>query len=446
MSSGVVSTDQRGKHEAPNKIGPLVRNSIREHIQKFPCIDSHYSRNKSNRRYLGSHLNISKMYQLFYEECTEKKMNQTEIAKQWLYAEIFNTEFNLSFKEPDNDTCDSCDEFLVKLKDAGSVEERNELQKSYEAHLRDADDRYNYKRKDKEEFRARTNSKMITVDLQKCLATPLLQNSQSFYSLKLWTFNYTVYDASDKSASCFVWDESVSGRGGNEMASCLMRYISDLPDSIESVVIWSDNCPSQNRNQQMILCYFYLLMIKPSLKCIEHKFLLRGHTHMEADTIHARIEKQIKSLLQFQICTPWDWQQLIRLCGPNVAVVEMETGNFKNFNNLQGSTFQSKKKTTTKKTFFVSKVVHIKFIKEKPGMMYFKTSFSQEEFDQIDYSYNRDSRRITRQLATLLNIRNGPKPISTKKYRDLQKLLKWVPKRFHDYYNQLCHEAVEEDN
>nr|CAH7732156.1 unnamed protein product [Callosobruchus chinensis] len=266
MSSGVVSTDQRGKHEAPNKIGPLVRNSIREHIQKFPCIDSHYSRNKSNRRYLGSHLNISKMYQLFYEECTEKKMNQTEIAKQWLYAEIFNTEFNLSFKEPDNDTCDSCDEFLVKLKDAGSVEERNELQKSYEAHLRDADDRYKYKRKDKEEFRARTNSKMITVDLQKCLATPLLQNSQSFYSLKLWTFNYTVYDASDKSASCFVWDESVSGRGGNEMASCLMRYISDLPDSIESVVIWSDNCPSQNRNQQMILCYFYLLMIKPSPK------------------------------------------------------------------------------------------------------------------------------------------------------------------------------------
>nr|CAH7720069.1 unnamed protein product [Callosobruchus chinensis] len=66
-----------------------------------------------------------------------------------------------------------------KLKDAGSVEERNELQKSYEAHLRDADDRYKYKRKDKEEFRARTNSKMITVDLQKCLATPLLQNSQS---------------------------------------------------------------------------------------------------------------------------------------------------------------------------------------------------------------------------------------------------------------------------
>nr|CAH7730360.1 unnamed protein product [Callosobruchus chinensis] len=93
-------------------------------------------------------------------------------------------------------------------------------------------------------------------------------------------------------------------------------------------------------------------------------------------------------------------------------------------------------KTTTNETFFVSKVVHIKFIKEKPGMMYFKTSFSQEEFDQIDYSYNRDSRRITRQIGdpcisdvpTLLNIRNGPKPISTKKYRDLQKLLKWVPK------------------
>ncbi|CAH1959018.1 unnamed protein product [Acanthoscelides obtectus] len=452
LSSGVVIPDQRGKHEPPNKIGPEVRNIIREHIQKFPCVDSHYSRNKSQRRYLGSHLSISKMYQCFYEECIEKKLSQAEIPKQWLYADIFNTEFNLSFKEPDNDTCDTCDEFLIKLKDAGSVEERNELQKKYEAHLLDADNRYKYKRKDKEGARAQPGIKMITVDLQKCLATPLLKNCQSFYSLKLWTFNYTIYDATDKSADCFVWDESVAGRGGNEMASCMMRYILDLPNSIERIIIWSDNCPSQNRNQQMIMCYSYLLMMKPSLKCIEHKFLLRGHTHMEADTVHARIEKQIKSLPQFQICTPWDWQQLIRLCGPNIAVKEMETDNFKNFNDLQGCIFQSKKKTVTNQTFFVSKVVHMKFLAETPGVMHFKTKFCQENFEQIDY--HRVNRRSTRQLnnpstsslPTLLPIRNDPKPISTKKYTDLQKLLKWVPQRFHGYYKNLRHEAVHEDD
>ncbi|CAH2009096.1 unnamed protein product [Acanthoscelides obtectus] len=45
----------------------------------------------------------------------------------------------------------------------------------------------------------------------------------------------------------------------------------------------------------MIVNYFYILqIISPSLKCIIHKFLPRGHTHMEADHIHALIERVIK--------------------------------------------------------------------------------------------------------------------------------------------------------
>nr|CAH7720068.1 unnamed protein product [Callosobruchus chinensis] len=71
MSSGVVSTDQRGKHEAPNKIGPLEQKQqalLRKPSQYFKDVP------------------------VILRECTEKKMNQTEIAKQWLYAEIFNTD------------------------------------------------------------------------------------------------------------------------------------------------------------------------------------------------------------------------------------------------------------------------------------------------------------------------------------------------------------------
>ncbi|KAJ8911241.1 hypothetical protein NQ315_012228 [Exocentrus adspersus] len=49
-SGGLVTVDQRGKHEPSNKIGANERNMIKEHISKFPCIESHYSRNKSQKK------------------------------------------------------------------------------------------------------------------------------------------------------------------------------------------------------------------------------------------------------------------------------------------------------------------------------------------------------------------------------------------------------------
>lgn len=90
------------------------------------------------------------------------------------------------------------------------------------------------------------------------------------------------------------------------MGSCLIKYNSSLGNEIQKITIWSDNCPSQNRNIQIIVCYLSMFTLKPSLQCIEHKFLLRGHTHMEVDTIHARVERQLKNTPQFSIVTSWE--------------------------------------------------------------------------------------------------------------------------------------------
>jgi hypothetical protein len=36
----------------------------------------------------------------------------------------------------------------------------------------------------------------------------------------------------------FVWDESIAARGGNEMASCLLKYINlNVNESVENLVI-----------------------------------------------------------------------------------------------------------------------------------------------------------------------------------------------------------------
>nr|CAI5864024.1 unnamed protein product [Callosobruchus analis] len=141
-SSGIVTPVKRSKHGPVNKIPEEVRNSVRTHIAKFPTYESHYCREKMKKRYLGNLLNISKMYSLYLEDCEEKGPRNDDIAKEWLHSDIFNYEYNYSFKSPDTDKCDTCDKYKIQLQDASSSNLRIRLQTEYDQHLKDANDRY----------------------------------------------------------------------------------------------------------------------------------------------------------------------------------------------------------------------------------------------------------------------------------------------------------------
>ncbi|CAH1105929.1 unnamed protein product [Psylliodes chrysocephalus] len=108
----------------------------------------------------------------------------------------------------------------------------------------------------------------------------------------------------------------------------------------------------------MAVNYFYLLNSCPSLKSVIHKFPLRGHTHMEADYVHALIERTVKKQPTMTIATPWDWQQLIISTG--ATVWNMEVTDFKNFDLLYTSSnapFVNRKINTYRKrklSYFIS--------------------------------------------------------------------------------------------
>lgn len=86
---------------------------------------------------MGNHLNISRMYRLYLEECKESGFGSESIAKEWLYSEIFNYEYNYSFKSPDNDACDLCDQLQLQIREAESLDSRKKLQTEYDQHLAD---------------------------------------------------------------------------------------------------------------------------------------------------------------------------------------------------------------------------------------------------------------------------------------------------------------------
>lgn len=438
QENGFVFKDMRGRHIPPNKISNNVLENIRSHIQSFPIYESHYSRNTTSRQFLGSDLSIRKMYKLYQEKCVQENFQKSEIGKYWLYRKIFNSEFNLSFKKPSNDNCDQCDMFVLKLKQvANDVEQRQVTQEEYDKHLNDADYRYAKKREDKK--LKETKTRVIMLDLQKCLPTPYLKNCHSFYLLKLWTLNLTIYDATSNKSYCYVWDESQVGRGGHEISSALLKWtLSVLKDSdTEHLIIWSDNCPSQNRNIMMLVNYFYLLSVCPSLKSVTHKFLLRGHTHNEADHVHALIERSVKNQPPMEICTPWDWQQLIRTIGANV--VQMKLEDFKNYEILYSgptAVLMNRKQNEKKENFRISDVVWCEARADQPNILFYKTQFSDEgAYHSINLNRNiRKSQPLPHELPP---IRKTPKGISKKKIDHLQTLLQWVPEQFHNFYKNL---------
>lgn len=439
VSGGFVAMDMRGRHVPRNKLPDNVLNRVRLHITSFPSYESHYSRNKSSKKYLGPELNKEKMYKLYLAKCEEDKVPKASIAKKWAYKNILKSEFNLSFKTPSADTCDSCDKFIVQLKDCANEVNKLTLQENYNTHLKDADIRYEEKRNDKRGSRSSPESiKVVMMDLQKCLPTPYLTNNQSFYCLKLWTLNLTIYDATMKKSYCMVWDESEAGRGGHEIASALVKWAEMVlkNSAIEHLIIWSDNCPSQNRNVMIMMSYMWLKNTCPNLKIIEHKFLLRGHTHMEADHVHALIEKCLKKQTTMEICTPWDWEQLIRSTG--ATVIKMELPDFKNFDTLYNkpqSPFISKKQNTEKEPFLISKVVHFRIQDDTPGTIFYKETFSQESFKELSVKRSPRNELI---LPDKLPVQHkNLRGVTKKKHSYLIKLLQWVPIQFHGFYKNI---------
>ena len=110
VKTNTPAQDLRGKIMKGKRTPHSDANSARDRIKSFPTVESHYCRVSTNREYLESHLNVSKMYNLYKEKCINKNV---EPVKKSMYYHIFSTEFNLGFHIPKKDRCDLCEKFKV---------------------------------------------------------------------------------------------------------------------------------------------------------------------------------------------------------------------------------------------------------------------------------------------------------------------------------------------
>ena len=445
LASGVLfSGENRGLHRnRPHTITDEVKVQVREHIESFPAQESHYSRQDNRRRkYLPETLSIARMYRMFLEKYEPEQEHEKPRVKEWLYRKIFNEEYNIGFGYPRSDTCEKCDMLKVGSDNATTEEERSEIQVELADHQEKAAHGYSSLRADSQRSKTDPCTAVITFDLQQNLPVPTLTHGPMFYLRQLWVYNLGIHNCTNETAVMCMWDETIAGRGANEIISCLMEYISELPPSVKTLTCYSDSCFGQNKNTQ-IICFWTHLIAQKRFSRIDHKYLVRGHTYLPNDRDFAQIEKRKASA---KINLPQDWESVVRESCPSkpFVVKKMTRDKFYNVEPLTQH-FTMRKKDHKGLPVLISKAHWLNFgegeedgeIVGHPGEYWMRSSFSEEEaWQKINIFKGRHKVSPPTNLELPINYPNGH-PINPKKVADLQTMIPYLPRSARDFYVSL---------
>ena len=335
LAAGVlIACDGRGHHKTrPHAVSEEAKQQVRDHIASFPWRQSHYSCSSNlKREYLDESLSIACMHSLYlkkYEPDVEKGEAVPQV-KEWLYRKIFNEEFNLSFGYPHSDTCETCDLLRISIQAYKSEAERVQYQEELAIHQERASQGYCSLRLDSEASKGSDGHMVFTFDLMQNLPVPTLTHGSMFYLRQLWVYNFGIHNSTAGTASMYIWNEYIAGRGADEICSCLRLFLQAIPQMTKKLTCYSDSCFGQNKYFQMIC--FWNQQVLERFEQIDHKFLVRGHTYLPNDRDFAHIEKRKASAYVY---VPQNWEEVIReACIKNpFNVVPMQTSNFLDFSN-----------------------------------------------------------------------------------------------------------------
>ncbi|KAH9629615.1 hypothetical protein HF086_002551 [Spodoptera exigua] len=287
------------------------------------------------------------------------------------YREIVNKNFNLGFHVPKKDQYEVCHAFTNNR-----TPTNEEIQK-HKVHMDAKKIARAMKQKDKHDAIESQGSIVTAVsDFQKVLTCPHGQISIFYYKRKLSAYNFTVFNMGQKKAVCYMWDETIAKRGANEVECCLLDFIIDnCTEGTKEFRFWSDNCAGQNRNRFVFSVYLYAAK-KYKVSITHFRFLEKGHTQNEGDSVHAVIERSSQSKT---IYTPDEWRLLVRWAkreGEPYLVKNMLQEKFLHFKTHVNDKLWNK--NLRKQKILWTKVKEVFVDKSETNKLYFKYDLNEE--------------------------------------------------------------------
>ena len=395
------------------------KESAREFLQALPTMPSHYCRSSSNKNYLEPlFASKSEVYREYKAKCTE---NDKAPYHKTGFTELFH-ELNLSLYQPKKDQCDTCCGY-----EAGNVDEE-----TYQEHLRRKTETQAAKAADKDLAQNDPSLKVVTMDLQSLLICPKLKASSLYYKMKLSCHNYTIFDLSNQKVMNYFWHESEGELTANCFASCVIDYLNSINTNVvKEVIIYSDGCTYQNRNATLSNAILHFC-VKSGLR-IEQKYLERGHTQMECDSVHSCVERKIKKK---PIYIPQNYVDFIKEArlGTPYEIQYIDHTFFKDFSGL--NYYPSIRPGSGPGSAVVTDVRILKYLPE--GTLQFKVHYSDNIFSDIPRARSTRSRDPDA-TDTVPRLYESSIPIKKTKYQHLQQLKSVLPRDYHSFYDLLPH-------
>lgn len=390
-------------------------NEAKEFLTEIPKMPSHYCRSETSKLYLeSSFTSISEVHREYLKQMSEKGKTSYNITR---FTEIFK-EMNLALFQPKKDQCDLCCAYK-----AGNIQEDVYLE-----HIKDKDDARNAKSLDKERAISCKDIIVITMDLQSLLLCPKLEASCMYYKTKLCCHNFTFYNLASSDVSNYFWNETATDLRSSTFATCIIDYLESLSlENIEGIILYSDGCAYQNRN--VTLSNALRMFSMRHNTTVEQKFLIRGHTQMECDSVHSTIEK---SLRKKEIYVPQQYVDCIREARKSnkykVKYVSHEF--FKDYG--RSLYYTSIRPGMGAGSHVVTDIRQLRYTSD--GNIGYKTNHNDNGFTLL-----RKPRLANEDLIDVPCLFDMPLSLKKTKYDHLQQMKNVIPKDYHAFFDALPH-------
>lgn len=432
-----VTHTYKGTHGLAGKKPPNTTPhfKVREVVMFFsliPKLPSHYCRAGSRCLYFEAGLTMRKLYSLYEEHISPSKP-----VSFYVFVSIFKDQDPpLKFYKPKKDQCVICnntDGVYEKPDPFGypfTVAENHILRKDIIKVFKDLD----------KEFALKDKERVIygSYDLEATLNLPHSEDSPLYYARKLNVYNFTIWD-SRGDGICNYWPETEGKKGSNEIATCLLQYFEGLPETIEHVILYSDTCAGQNRNQFMAATLMYAIncpKITKNIQILDMNYMESGHSHMECDSMHSRIEQTKKNMKLYSL---EEIEIIFKAARKNprpYVVKKFDHSQFLNAHDLGKNLVTNRVKDTTGNVVNWLRIKCIRYLRGSPVLL-FKYEPTDENFLELklsDIAPDELENFITPSKAYPEQL-----PISIAKKRDLLQLMKKgaIPQIYSNFYSAL---------
>ncbi|XP_055691512.1 uncharacterized protein LOC129794693 [Lutzomyia longipalpis] len=415
-----------------------TKQSVIHHIGSFPRINPDFLPRNFSQPPLEGSLSVAQMHRMYEMSLVDSEVRPATLRQ---YRDYYNLIFNINGKSCLGEkTCTECFTYEIL-----PPSERQVKLETYREHFFHKGTTEVLLREDTVTADAKRNVFAGILTFQPLLFAPTSTEEIFHLKQKLAVFTFTVFDLVSQEASCYMWDETLGRRGGNDVASVLIKFVRERKlRGQDEFLFWSDTTFA--RDEDHIVFVIYSWLSKHLGVSITHRFLERGHTSTNADYIRVAMEKVKKDR---RIHIPAQWNLIIQDAFKNVY--EMNLEDFLDCRLLEDALLGRKDDEGVEIRW--NDVRQVTVSHNSPGILMYRYTFHDEETYKtlrVATEAREDTaagmeRKPSMRTLLLPPARRTLWPISREKYKDLMFLCaaNYIPNIHHDFYKNL---EVEENH